>query len=201
MQSHIVLRLRSSVVMLLTSLICCSLAAKEKVYSLPPPLPFVEAEKVIRACAPKVAPSTMAAVTNHESRWRPYTIAINGTIPPAWKGWQPKQEQTAVKAAKKLIAAGYDFDMGFAQINVRNLGRPILRDMGITVENIFDTCTNVRAAEAILVECYSRARLAFSDRRAALDAALSCYNTGNFVKGKRNGYVGKVYAAQVKGLR
>jgi type IV secretion system protein VirB1 len=140
----------------------------------------------------------MAAITNHESRWRPFTIAING---PHQLAWQPRSERFAVLTAKKLIREGYDFDMGFSQINVRNLGNPHLREKGITVENIFDTCTNVRAAEIILVDCYARARKEFKDRRAALDAALSCYNTGNFMKGRRNGYVGKVYAAQVKGLR
>ncbi len=165
------------------------------------PLPFEEAKRIITECAPKVAPETMAAITNHESRWRPFTIAINGRVPEAWKGWQPKSERAAIVAARRLIAAGYDFDIGFAQINVRNLSNPILRDRGITLENIFDTCTNVRAAEAILTDCYARARKRYpgEDTTPALHASLSCYNTGDFTKGKHNGYVRKVYAARVKG--
>jgi type IV secretion system protein VirB1 len=155
-------------------------------YALPPPLPLSEAISVIRSCAPKVAPSTMAAITRHESRWRPYTIAVNG---PRQLAWQPQSERVAVETAKRLMRNGHDFDMGFAQINVRNLRLSALQSAGITVENV-------------LVDCYARARERFPgrDTTRALHAALSCYNTGDFVRGKQNGYVRKVYAARVRGL-
>jgi type IV secretion system protein VirB1 len=161
---------------------------------LPPPLSIEAAREVIRTCAPKVAVSTMSAITRHESRWRPYTIALNRATVRLSR--QPENEQEAVATAKHLLSLGYNFDMGFAQINSENLKNPALMRAGINVENIFASCTNVRAAEIILVDCFTRAQVRFRKVEDALNASLSCYNTGNFSKGFSNGYVRKVYAAR-----
>src|SRR5699024_1664981 len=59
---------------------------------------------------------------------------------------------------------------------------------------VFDPCTNLKAAQTVLSECYGRALKRYSDPQQAVRAALSCYNTGNFDRGFSNGYVGKVLA-------
>ncbi len=167
---------------------------KNYINPLPPPLPESEARAIIRRCAPNVGETTMQALTLHESRWRPFTIAINSKQ--AKLSRQPDTRDEAIAAAKMLLQKKFNFDMGFAQINSANLNNPILQSMGITIENIFDTCVNVRAGAAILTECYVRASHVIRDEQRALHAALSCYNTGNFTKGFHNGYVRKVYSAR-----
>lgn len=197
MTSFICARFLSGALCVLLMLPQISFAGKGKRQpSLPPPLASDEAVKIIRDCAPQVAESTMSAITRHESRWRPYTIAINKASVSLSR--QPDNQEEAVGAAKLLLQRGYNFDMGFAQINSANLKNPALKARGISLENIFDTCTNVRAAEAILVDCYVRARGYYRNEQTALNAALSCYNTGNFSKGITNGYVRKVYAARIR---
>ncbi|RLM49163.1 hypothetical protein DVK02_17945 [Halobellus sp. Atlit-31R] len=65
----------------------------------------------------------------------------------------------------------------------------------MTVENAFDACNNIRVGALILSDCFTRALPRYSDPQAALRAALSCYQSGNFSTGFRTGYVQKVVAA------
>jgi len=51
-----------------------------------------------------------------------------------------------------------------------------------------------RPHKTVLSHCYSRAVNLYSDEQQALQAALSCYNTGHLERGFKNGYVGKVLA-------
>ena len=146
---------------------------------------------LIMTCAPDVHPSTMQAITRHESRQHPYAIGINGDH--RLKD-QPRKHQDAVALVKTLIAKGIDFDAGLGQINVRNW-----EWLNLTPETVFDPCTNLQAAQTVLKHCYQRAIKYKPDEQAALQAALSCYNTGNLERGFRNGYVQKVLAqADVK---
>ncbi len=152
--------------------------------------------QIIRTCAPTVAESTMQALTRHESGWKQYAIAINR--PKGRLEHQPRNKSEAIETAKDLLSRGYNFDMGFAQINSANLTNSILTKNGVTIETIFDVCTNVRAGADILTDCFLRARKRVGNEQQALHAALSCYNTGNFSGGIRNGYVNKVYQASRK---
>ena len=163
-------------------------------HALPPPLSAKIVKETILACSRQVNVTTMSAITKHESNWRPYTIALNKTKSRLSR--QPDNEKEAIATAKQLLSLGYNFDMGVAAINSKNLENPALKREGITIDNIFDTCTNVHAAEIILVDCFIRARARYGNERGALDASLSCYNSGNFLTGVRNGYVTKIYAAQ-----
>jgi type IV secretion system protein VirB1 len=83
---------------------------------------------------------------------------------------------------------GYNIDLGLGQINSANLSR-----VGLTVEEIFDPCKNIQAAGAIYHENLTRAGSRYTGE-AAVKAALSAYNTGDFQNGFRNGYVRKVLA-------
>jgi type IV secretion system protein VirB1 len=136
------------------------------------------------ACAPNVHPVTLDALVKHESRRQPYAIGVNGGTR---LERQPRSREEAVALARTLMAQGVDFDAGLGQINVRNWGW-----LKLTAETVFEPCANLQAAQTVLTDCYSRAVKRHQAQQLALQAALSCYNTGNFERGFRNGYVGKV---------
>lgn len=139
------------------------------------------------SCAPSVATATIVAIVSHESRRNPYAVGINGRTRISR---QPLTKVEAIEISERLIAMGLSIDMGLAQINSANLPK-----LGLTVAQVFEPCTNLRAAETILHWCYDPAQKKYGTGQAALQAALSCYNTGNFNAGFTNGYVAKVYQA------
>jgi type IV secretion system protein VirB1 len=128
----------------------------------------------------------MQALIGHESQYQPYAIGINGSNR---LNKQPNTRDEAIIQAKTLRSQGIDFDAGLAQINVRNWDW-----LKLNAETVFDPCTNLQAAQTVLTHCYSRAVNLYSDEQQALQAALSCYNTGHLERGFQNGYVGKVLA-------
>lgn len=135
-------------------------------------------------CAPWVAPQTLAAIVRTESQFRPLAIGVNGG---ARLTRQPSNKEEAIITAKWLIASGYNVDLGLGQVNSSNLKRT-----GLSVEDAFDPCRNLAAAATILHANYELARNKIEGEQAALQAALSAYNTGSFSKGFANGYVRKV---------
>ena len=137
-------------------------------------------------CAPGVAPATLLAIARAESGLDPLAIGVNG----ARRRPPPVSTPTeAAAAARTLVAAGRDIDLGLAQINVRNLAR-----LGLTLEAAFDPCRNLAAAAQILREGYARGRARHGPGQAALRVALSVYNTGHAERGFANGYVARVVA-------
>ena len=139
----------------------------------------------LAACAPAVAPATLARVIQVESGGRPLAINVN-------KGPRvgaPANPAVAAATARYWIARGHSVDLGLMQVNSRNLAR-----LGFTIEQMFDPCTNVRAGAQILTENYVAAAKARGHGQHALRDALSAYNTGSFRRGYANGYVGKYYA-------
>lgn len=140
---------------------------------------------LLQSCAPSVAPATMLAIMQVESEGDPYRIGVNSGA--SLRG-QPSNIADAVATARSLLKRGANFDAGLMQINSANFGR-----FGLTPENVFDPCTNLRAGAAVLADNYGRARNA--GHADPLQAALSEYNTGSRSRGVSNGYVGRVYAA------
>lgn len=138
-----------------------------------------------QVCAPSVAVETMAAIVTHESKSNPFAIGINGG---ARLSRQPANRDEAVDVAARLLKMSLSIDLGLAQINSANLPK-----LGLRIEDAFDACTNLRAAEAVLRGCYDPAARRFGPGQRALQAALSCYNTGGFERGLTNGYVAGVY--------
>ena len=63
--------------------------------------------------------------------------------------------------------------------------------VGLSVADAFDPCKNLKAAGTIFNTGFQAAMQQYPEGQA-LQAALSAYNTGNFVQGFSNGYVGKV---------
>lgn len=138
---------------------------------------------VLAACAMYVAPATLNAIISVESGGNPLAIHVNNGQTPI-----VKNKQEAINQTKKLIAQGYSVDIGLMQVNSKNLPK-----LGITIENIFDPCTNIKAGSMILSENYNRALKITPNQQEALEIALSLYNTGTTYRGFENGYVKKYY--------
>lgn len=125
-------------------------------------------------CAPSVDAQTMAAVVRVESGFNPFAIGVVG----GRLERQPRDKAEAVLTARALEAAGYNFSLGVGQVNRHNLAR-----YQLDYEKAFDACESLRASSAILTECFTRAKSRYRQQQHALQAALSCYYSGNFSTG------------------
>lgn len=132
----------------------------------------------LMACQDLAVPmEVMEHVVRVESSFNPYAIGITG----ARLSRQPRSLDEAVATAAKLEREGYNFSLGLAQVNRHNLAAQGLS----TYEDAFAVCPNVAAGARILADCLVRAG-------GDLDRALSCYYSGDFTRGFRDGYVQKV---------
>ncbi|SEJ81189.1 type IV secretion system protein VirB1 [Sphingobium sp. AP50] len=138
-----------------------------------------------RQCGPSVAPETLISLVHAESHFDPYAIGINtkGVTAP-----RAQDAATAAIAARRLIARGFNIDLGLGQINSSNLRR-----LGLSVEDAFDPCRNLAASARVLTENYLAVARSSPDSETAIAMAMSIYNTGNASRGFGNGYVDKVY--------
>lgn len=134
-------------------------------------------------CAPAIHAETAAQVVRVESGGRPWAINVNRLAGPQPR---PASLDEAVQVAERFIAAGYRVDLGLGQITDRNL--PWL---GLTVRQVLDPCTNLRAMQTVLLAGYRRAAQTLGPGQPALLAALSAYNTGSLNRGFQNGYLAR----------
>ncbi|MFK2877520.1 lytic transglycosylase domain-containing protein [Rhodanobacter hydrolyticus] len=125
-----------------------------------------------------VSVEVMSHIVDVESGANPYAIGVVG----GQLERQPKNLAEALATVHMLDAKGYNYSLGVAQVNRANLGKYGLD----TYEKAFDACPNLAAGAQILAACY-----ASSGRNWG--KAFSCYYSGNFVTGYRDGYVQKVY--------
>lgn len=141
--------------------------------------------EIIAACAPTVAAPTVQQIIDVESNGNPLAISVNG----ANLSFQPQDAGDAATIARSYIQAGYTVDMGLMQVNSTNLSR-----LGYSVEDMFDACKNLRAGSTVLTNFYKLAVTQYpGNPQAALQAALSAYNTGSFTAGFANGYVARYF--------
>ncbi|MFM0433741.1 lytic transglycosylase domain-containing protein [Paraburkholderia aspalathi] len=148
------------------------------------PLDFIA---LAQQCTPQVSPVTMAAIVRTESGFNPYAIGVvYGRLVR-----QPASLNEAVATAHALSAAGWNFSVGLAQVNLENWYA-----YGLNEQSAFDPCRNLATGAAILQGCFESARRAQTDTvansQSALRASLSCYASGNFSSGYRTGYVQRV---------
>lgn len=139
-------------------------------------------------CAPAVDPITVAAIVRVESAGNPYAIGVVG----GRLARQPRSLAEALATANKLQADGWRFSVGLAQIYIKNVER-----FGLTVEQAFDPCTNLKKMSTVLHDCWSRSSRENRGGTWAMRAAISCYHSNSFHVGESLGYVDRVvYAAQ-----
>lgn len=154
------------------------------------PIPLPEMLSLVAQCAPAVAPETMMAIVQVESRFNPLAIGVNGRPRVTVTARTPREAATRASA---LIAAGRSVDLGLAQINSANLDW-----LGLSVEAAFDPCLNLAAAQRVLQDGYARSAPASVGEQPALLTALSYYNTGHPRRGFANGYVARVTTAAAR---
>ena len=139
---------------------------------------------MIEQCSFGVHPATVVAIIQAESDVNPLALNINSLAR------QPKSAQSihaAAQLAQTYIDAGYSVDMGLMQVNSQHLKRFIA-----TPIQILEPCQNILIGTTILHENYLWAQRSGLEGDAAMRAALSAYNTGNFTNGVTNGYVENV---------
>ena len=146
---------------------------------------------LLATCAPQVAPETGLRLVQHESRANPYAIGVNG---PYVVRPQPVTSAQAVATAKRLLALPgvRSIDVGLGMINSSHLPR-----LGLSLEQVFEPCTNLKVMQSVLLPSYERAVLVHGPGQQALQRALSEYNTGHPSRGIAIGYVRKVYLQPV----
>ncbi len=137
-------------------------------------------------CAPDVHTDTMRRIVHVESSYNPYAIGVVG----GRLERQPRNRDDAIATARWLQRNGYNFSVGYAQVNKYNFAK-----YGLTLETAFEPCANLRAGSAILKDCFLRANKIRRDEQAALRDAFSCYYSGNFITGYKQGYVLKIVNA------
>ncbi|MBB3588954.1 lytic transglycosylase domain-containing protein [Sphingomonas sp. BK481] len=135
-------------------------------------------------CASEVATEAVVPLVMTESGGDDLSINVN-------RGPRVRAGSAAEGAAlvRRYMAQGYTVDVGLAQINSANFAR-----LGVSVEQAFDPCTNLRLASSLLQEGYGLASRHYSGLDA-ISATYSLYNTGTLTRGFRNGYVGRVWSA------
>jgi type IV secretion system protein VirB1 len=129
-------------------------------------------DKLVAQCASVSA--TLKSVVMTESSGNPYAIGVVG----GHLARQPHTLPEALATVRELERQGLNFSMGLGQINRYNLAR-----YGANDETIFDPCRNLNISSAILKDCFERTKARIQDDQQALQAALSCYYSGNFTRG------------------
>ena len=134
----------------------------------------------VMSCRDLAVPfGVMQHVVHVESSFNPYAIGVVG----GHLVRQPNSLAEALATARMLQSRGFNFSVGLAQVNRHNLAR-----YGLSLEHAFDACPNLQAGARILADCLLRSG---ND----LGKSLSCYYSGNFTTGFRQGYVQKVFAS------
>jgi type IV secretion system protein VirB1 len=137
------------------------------------------------ACAPAVAPETIAAIARTESGFDPLAIGDNTTA----RTYAPASKSEAIGLAVELTAEGHSLDLGFMQVNSANL-----QSLHLSIADAFDPCRSIEAGARILTAAFAGG-VTPAAMQAALRVALSRYNTGDAQRGFLNGYVGRVEAS------
>lgn len=150
-------------------------------------------------CAPGAPADTLLAIANTESALYPNAISINRPNAAARRAGysdaqlvltrQPRDRNEAVYWIHWFAAHRYTVSIGLMQVNSEMAPRFHLK-----AEQLLEPCINLHVGAAILISVYTDFAREIGEGFSALDAALSCYNTGNSITGFRNGYVKNIYA-------
>jgi type IV secretion system protein VirB1 len=125
----------------------------------------------------------MRHVVSVESAFNPYAIGVVG----GHLLRQPRNLAEALATAGMLEKRGFNFSLGLAQVNRHNLKKYGLESYKMA----FQACPNLQAGARILAECYNRSGKDWG-------RSFSCYYSGNFVTGYRDGYVRKVFESMTR---
>ena len=145
---------------------------------------MITVQDLAAQCAPMVAPSTMAAVVQHESGGNPLAMWDNT----GGRRYLPTSVHQAVQILRRLLAAGHQVDVGIAQVDTENF-----QHYGLTVRSAFNACTNIHVGGEILKTAWFQAKHAGLHGQTALFHAFEAYNSGGIYGDA--GYAQAIYAA------
>ena len=161
------------------------------------PLAPSEFRALAQRCAPDVPVITLRAVARAESAFRPYALSLNYPKRTAaeqglhgggvFLARQPQTLDEARAWTRYLVNRGKTVSIGLLQINSEHAA-----DFGLTPDQLFDPCTNMRVGARLLTAYYRQAAAVLGDGQQALEFALSGYNSGLPLVGFSNGYVDTV---------
>jgi type IV secretion system protein VirB1 len=100
---------------------------------------------------------------------------------------QPRTLDEARAWTRYLVNRGRTVSIGLLQVNSEHA-----TSLGLTWDQLFDPCTNVRVGAHLLTAYYRQAAAVLGDGQQALEFALSGYNSGLPLVGFSNGYVDTV---------
>ena len=138
----------------------------------------------ITKCAPEIAPVTMKAIIRTESKGNRLAIGLNHN---RHLRYQARNIKQATAWVNYLEEHNYNFDIGLAQINIKNVHK-----YGYRAKDMLEPCKNLQVAALILQHGYTLALNTSSNKQEALYKAISAYNCGNYQTGFNNGYVLRV---------
>ncbi|MFH4356300.1 MAG: lytic transglycosylase domain-containing protein, partial [Neisseriaceae bacterium] len=121
------------------------------------------------------------AIVRTESSENPYAIAI--VKGPKLKR-QPRTREEAVKLIHFLDSIGANYSVGIGQINKVNFSK-----YKVDGVSLLDPCLNLRIAQKVLQECHQVS--------GDIDKTLSCYYSGNFVRGFKKDFRGTSYVERI----
>lgn len=149
------------------------------------------------ACAPTIPLVTLRAIARAESAFHPYALSLNYPRRTAREhglstgeiglARQPRTLAEARAWTQYLLKRGQTVSIGLMQINTEHAA-----ELGLTVDQLFDPCTNIRAGARLLAAKYQESVAIRGEGQDALVRALSEYNSGYPLIGFDNGYVSSV---------
>lgn len=151
-------------------------------------------------CEPTASLVTLSAIVSAESSGNPNALQLDFPhsllrrwhLPPGTLRLmrQPDSAEEALEWIDYLNARHISVDVGLMQVSTDEAAR-----RRIAAAALLDPCTNVRTGWAILGDDYQIEMRVYGPGQAALQHALSRYNTGDTNKGIDNGYLDHVMAA------
>ena len=164
-------------------------------------LTLMEFRGIAATCAPGIPLVTLRAIARAESAFHPYALSLTYPRSTAREhglstgginfARQPRTRAEALAWTYYLLKRGRSVSVGLMQINTEHLA-----DLGLSVDQLFDPCTNVRAGARLLAAKYEAAAAIVGEGQEALQRALSEYNSGSAVVGVANGYVAGVVSGE-----
>ena len=156
-----------------------------------------EFRAIAAACAPDIPLATLRAIARAESAFHPYALSLDHPRRAAREqgfqageillARQPTNLAEARAWTRWLLERGRSVSIGLVQISTQHAS-----DLGLSVDELFDPCTNLRAGARVLTAEYQRAAAVRGEGQDALRQALSEYNSGSSTVGFDNGYVSSV---------
>ncbi len=170
------------------------------VLSTPLPAQTLDVSVLRTRCLPEVPDSTLRTIVQVESGANPNAMQIDfpRRLLKEWKlgpgtlrlARQPKDRKQATEWLTYFQKFHVFVDLGLMQVSTAEAQR-----RGIAPETLLEPCTNLRVGWQILQDAYDLEIKVYGPGQAALEHALSRYNTGDSRQGVDNGFVSRVLTA------